>query len=282
MTSVEVRGLSFGYDVEPVLRDVDVCTPDGTLLAVVGSSGCGKTTLLRVLAGFERPWAGEVRLGGEVVVGPGVDVALHRRRVGIVPQEGALFPHLSVADNVGFALARRDPGRAARVAELLVLAGLQGLGDRYPRELFGGQQQRVALARALAPRPRVVLLDEPFAALDPATRRGVRVAVREVLAEEGATAVLVTHDREEALSMADRVAVLDAGRVLQVGGPTEVYDAPVDAVVAALLGEVNLLPVDAPLVLSGGAGHGSGGGRAVVRPEQVAVAPDGGQGGGRA
>ena len=266
MTAIDVRGLQFSYGSAPVLDHLDLEVPDATLVAVIGPSGCGKTTLLRVLAGFERPGAGTVEIGGEAVAGPGLHVPPHRRRVGIVPQEGALFPHLDVADNIGFALARRSPDRAARVAELVELAGLAGLEHRYPRELSGGQQQRVALARALAPRPRVVLLDEPFAALDAGTRRSVRASVRDVLAAAGATAVLVTHDRDEALSMADLVAVLVEGRVRQVAAPHDVYDRPVDRTVAALLGEVNLVPSGSPLVSHLALGADLD---VVVRPEQL-------------
>ncbi|GAA4674735.1 ABC transporter ATP-binding protein [Nocardioides nanhaiensis] len=245
-SAVEVRGLGFGYGRTPVLDGLDLSLNEGGLLAVVGRSGCGKTTLLRLLAGFERPQAGRVLIGGLEVAGGSTFVPTERRRVGIVPQEGALFPHLTVAGNVEFGLtgATRLPraDREARVRHLLELVGLPDLPDRYPRELSGGQQQRVALARALAPRPALVLLDEPFASLDQATRSTLRGAVRDVLRSEGAAALLVTHDHEEALSMADRVACLDSGRVVQEGSPHEVYDEPVDPAVAALLGEASWLP----------------------------------------
>lgn len=288
MTSIRISGLHFDYGQGPVLAGVDLDVTGGDLLAVIGASGCGKSTMLRLVAGFERPTAGTVHLGETLVAGPGVHVPPDRRHVGIVPQEGALFPHLTVADNIGFGLARRAPGRAERVAELVALAGLVGLEGRYPRELSGGQQQRVALARALAPRPQVVLLDEPFASLDVQTRVDVRVQVAQMLRREGATGVLVTHDRAEALTMADRVAVMLAGQVAQVGEPFDLYDAPALPEVARLLGPGSFLPVlereadhvttvlgrhpvrstsplldpDSPTL-------------ALVRPEQVALSPSG-------
>ncbi|MDT0200317.1 ABC transporter ATP-binding protein [Nocardioides sp. AE5] len=287
MSSVEIRGACFGYGSSEVLTDLDLDVASGELVSLIGPSGCGKTTLLRLLAGFERPRAGTIALGGRIVADRATFTAPHRRRVAIVPQEGALFPHLDVAANIGYGLPRRSPDRAARVEELLDLVDLDGLGNRYPRQLSGGQQQRVALARALAPRPDVVLLDEPFAALDADTRRVVRRAVVEVLLAERATGVLVTHDRDEALSLATRTAVMIDGRVVQAGAPDEVYACPVDARVARLLGEATLVPVaragdgivecalgrlevadDAPL--GGGSGL-----QVLVRPEQLRLADDG-------
>lgn len=288
MTAIEIRGLEFGYGGPPVLRGVDLALGAGEVLAVIGPSGCGKTTLLRLLAGFERPAAGEIVLDGTTVTSRRVHVAPHLRRVGIVPQEGALFPHLDVVGNIGFGLSKHDPGRDARIAELVALAGLEGLEHRLPRQLSGGQQQRVALARALAPRPAVVLLDEPFASLDPQTRLVVRDQVVAMLAREGVTVVLVTHDRAEALTMADQVAVLVGGAVAQCGPPFEVYDAPVDAGVARLLGDAALLParplpdgrVETALGIHDVAsrrvpGPGHGPVAALVRPEQVAPDADG-------
>src|SRR5690606_34432698 len=202
---------------------------------------CGKTTLLRCIAGFERIDEGSIRLGDSVVAGPGVHQPPHRRRFAVVPQEGALFPHLSVAGNVGYGLDRaaRDRGR---VDEVLELVGLAGYGRRMPHELSGGQQQRVAVARALAPRPAMILLDEPFSALDAPLRAEPRRDVRPALHEDGATAILATHDQEEALSLADQVAVMRDGRVVQQGTPTSVYAAPADAWVGGFVGGAVLLP----------------------------------------
>ena len=276
--ALQVRGLTKSYD-EPVLTGLDLDVPTGALVALLGPSGCGKTTLLRLVAGFDRAEAGTVTVGGQLVDGPGVHLPPERRRVGVVPQEGALFPHLTVADNVGFGLPRADRN-GRRVHEVLELVGLAGLGRRMPRELSGGQQQRVAVARALAPEPALVLLDEPFSALDAGLRSSVRAEVRACLTTAGMSAVLVTHDQQEALSIADVVAVVRDGRVIQAADPWEVYARPVDLGVAAFVGEAVVLdgtatgtsassplgdlalerPLSGPVAL-------------VVRPEQIEVAP---------
>ena len=241
MSELVVRGLEKRFGTTTVLRGLDLAVPGGTLAAVLGPSGCGKTTLLRIVAGFERADAGVVVVGGRTVAAPGVDVPPERRRVGMVPQEGALFPHLSVARNVGYGLRRR--GRSGgRVDEVLALVGLDGYGDRMPHQLSGGQQQRVALARALAPRPSLILLDEPFSSLDAGLRADLRRDVRAALHADGATAILVTHDQAEALSLADEVAVMRAGRVVQAGTPASVYRTPADPWVTAFVGEAGLLP----------------------------------------
>jgi iron(III) transport system ATP-binding protein len=218
--ALHIAGVHAGHPGVAVLRGVDLHVPGGALAAVLGGSGCGKTTLLRVVAGFHPLDAGTVRLGGRLVAGDGVDMAPERRRVGLVPQEGALFGHLTVAGNVGFGLDRAAR-RGGRVQEMLELVGLPGYERRMPAELSGGQQQRVALARALAPSPDVVLLDEPFTALDAGLRSEVRDEVRAALRRAGTTAVLVTHDQQEALGCADVVAVLRDGRVVQAAGPRE-------------------------------------------------------------
>ncbi|MDO5633760.1 MAG: ABC transporter ATP-binding protein [Micrococcus sp.] len=243
--AVSVADLGASYGEGPVLQGVSFHLAPGELLAVLGPSGCGKTTLLRCLAGFERIESGRISLADAVVALRRVHVPAHRRHVAVVPQDGALFPHLSVAENVGFGLKKRRPGRIARIQECLALVDLAGYGDRMPHELSGGQQQRVALARALAPRPPLILLDEPFGALDAALRTGLRRDVREALKEDHATAVLVTHDQAEALSVADRVAVLREGRLHQLGTPDEVYRFPADTWVATFVGEAALLPLTA-------------------------------------
>jgi iron(III) transport system ATP-binding protein len=216
-----------------------------TFVALLGASGCGKTTVLRMLAGFVTPDGGSICIGGQPVFAPGVLVPPERRRVGMVFQEYALFPHLSVAANIGFGLKGNVPAphdAALRIDELLELVGLQGLGPRMPHELSGGQQQRVALARALAPRPAVILLDEPFSNLDAALRVRVRTDVRDILRQAGVTAVFVTHDQEEALSISDRVAVMMHGRIVQTGAPADLYRNPVNRAVATFIGDANFLP----------------------------------------
>jgi iron(III) transport system ATP-binding protein len=212
----------------------------GEFLAVLGPSGCGKTTLLRLVAGFERPDSGGIEIDGRVVAGPRRHLAPEDRRIGMVFQESALFPHLDVADNIGFGLTRS--ARMARVGELVGLVGLAGLQKRFPHELSGGQQQRVALARALAPHPALILLDEPFSSLDATLRMQLRGDVREILRLAGATALFVTHDQGEALEISDRVAVMRAGRIEQVSTPSELYLRPVNRFVAGFVGEANLLP----------------------------------------
>jgi iron(III) transport system ATP-binding protein len=238
--SLSVRGLTKAFGEGPVLAGLDLEVPTGSLTAVLGPSGCGKTTLLRLLAGFERADEGSVRLGERVLCDARTHLAPERREIGFVAQEGALFPNLDVAANVGFGLPRAQR-RGERVAELLELVGLAGMAERFPHQLSGGQQQRVALARALAPAPAVVLLDEPFDALDAGLRAQVRAEVRAALREAGATALLVTHDQEEALSLADVVAVMRDGRIVQSADPRTLYRDPVDAEVALFVGEAVLL-----------------------------------------
>ena len=227
MTGFDVRGVHKSYGDHRVLRGVDLTIETGSLTAILGASGSGKTTLLRILAGFERADSGTITMGDRVVDDGHRHLAPERRRVGYVPQEGALFPHLSVAGNVAFGLDRAAR-RGERVSELLELVGLGDLGHRYPHQLSGGQQQRVALARALAINPAIVLLDEPFSSLDAALRASVRADVVTALRTAGATALLVTHDQDEALSMADRVAVLRDGVIAQIGAPQQLYDRPAD------------------------------------------------------
>jgi iron(III) transport system ATP-binding protein len=239
--AIEVRGLWKSFGPTPVLRDVDLVVEQGATMALLGPSGCGKTTLLRSIAGLERPDAGSIRLEGTTVVDERVDLAPERRRIGMVFQDWALFPHLSVGANVGYGLTR-DERRSGRVEESLSLVGLAGYGDRMPSTLSGGQQQRVALARALAPRPRAILLDEPFSNLDTALRVQVRTEVHALLAGLGITTVFVTHDQEEAFVLGDRVAVMTEGVIAQQATPAEVYDAPATRWIAGFVGDANLVP----------------------------------------
>jgi iron(III) transport system ATP-binding protein len=235
-----IHGVSKRFGQVQAVSDAQLCVERGELVALLGPSGCGKTTLLRLVAGFEVPDSGEVRLGDRFVAGPGTWVAAEHRRVGLVFQDYALFSHLTVADNIGFGIPRR--GRRERVAELLDLARLSKLGDRYPHELSGGQQQRVAVARALAPRPDVVLLDEPWSNIDPLLRASMRNELCEILRTAGATVLLVTHDREEAFSLADRVALMSEGSIAQAGTPEEIYRTPANRWSATFSGPGNFLP----------------------------------------
>ena len=243
---VTVNNLSAGYGSGvPVLHDVSVDIEPGETLSLLGPSGCGKTTLLRAIAGLQRPFNGEITINDEVVDGPGVHMEPHRRKVGMVFQDGALFPHLTAAQNVAFGLrGRADVDR--RVVELLQLVELGEYADRLPDTLSGGQRQRVALARALAPNPSVLLLDEPFSALDAGMRNQIRRDVKRILQQIGITTIVVTHDQDEAFVFGDRVALMRDGHLVQVGPSTELYDRPRDRWVAEFVGETNV--VDGTLV----------------------------------
>ena len=241
--SLVLAGVSKSYGDVPAAVDLRLEAAPGELVTVIGPSGCGKSTLLRLVAGLERPDAGTITVEGRPVAGAGRWVPPERRAVGLVFQDHALFPHLDVARNVAFGLdrlPRRE--RAGRVAEVLALTRVAHLARRYPHELSGGEQQRVALARALAPRPAVVLLDEPFSSLDETLRAQVRADTVRVLRATGTTAVLVTHDQTEALSVGDRVAVMHEGRIEQVGTPVSVFESPTTRFVAAFMGEAVFLP----------------------------------------
>ncbi|WP_128381421.1 ABC transporter ATP-binding protein [Streptomyces cavernae] len=285
MAELRIADVHKAYGRVRALSGVHLTVRSGALVAVLGPSGSGKTTLLRCIAGFEPPDVGEIRLEGRRIAAPGASVPPERRRIAVVPQEGALFPHLSVLDNIAYGLDRaaRRAGRATAVLELVGLAGLQ---DRMPHHLSGGQQQRVAVARALAPRPPVVLLDEPFNALDAALRAELRRDVWQALRADGATAVLVTHDQAEALSMAEEVAVMRDGRIVQSGPPELLYGSPADPWVAGFVGEAVWLPAvldrdraDTPLgtirltALEGSAPTGTV--RVLLRPEQITLVPPG-------
>ncbi|MGH7096470.1 MAG: ABC transporter ATP-binding protein [Stellaceae bacterium] len=279
MSELWIKGLVKRFGERPVLDGLDLAVPTGELLAILGASGCGKTTLLRLIAGFEQADAGTIAIGGVAVVAEGLHRPPECRCIGYLAQEGALFPHLTVAGNIGFGLKRR-PGRERRVSELLDAVGLaQDYARRFPHQLSGGEQQRVALARALAPAPRLVLLDEPFAALDAALRQDIREMVVGALKRAGATAVLVTHDQPEALSMGDRVAVLRDGGIAQIADPVSLYRGPADSALARFLGEAVLIAgrvaggvarcwLGAFPIAAGYAG-GDGPVEIMIRPEQV-------------
>ena len=283
MSGLTLSGITLRYGATTALHDVTIAVEPATRLAIVGPSGSGKSTLLRVLAGFEAPDAGQVRLDGRLITDGRAILPAHRRHIGLVAQEGALFPHLTVAENIGFGLPRRDPARAATVAEMAALNGLDAaMLARHPDALSGGQQQRVALARALACRPRLMLLDEPFSALDTALRAETRHAVAALLARARITTVLVTHDQEEALSFADQLAVLHAGRLLQAGAPRDLYLHPADETVAHFLGEAIVLDAtldagqaDTPLGPIPVATTRTGPARLMLRPEQLRLVPGG-------
>jgi iron(III) transport system ATP-binding protein len=264
MTELSVRGLHKAYGSTPVLTGVDLTIADGAFLSILGSSGSGKTTLLRAIAGFERADRGTIRLGSTVVDDGSTVVAPERRRVGYVPQEGALFPHLTVAANVGFGLPRRTrrAHRSETVDEMLEMVGMAAMAGRYPHQLSGGQQQRVAVARALAAKPGLVLLDEPFSSLDASLRATLRADVADILSETRTTTLLVTHDQDEALSMADTVAVLRDGTIVQAGTPEEIYSHPVDVQLARFVGDANLVRGE----LTGGRAATALGSLAVVNP----------------
>ncbi|MDX2137036.1 MAG: ABC transporter ATP-binding protein [Chloroflexota bacterium] len=272
--AVECIDLTKTYDRQPVLRGVSLRVKAGQIVALLGPSGCGKTTTLRMIAGFETPDGGSVLIDGRVVADARSSQPAEVRRVGMVFQEYALFPHLNVYENVAFGL--RGNQKAARVAEMLTLVGLGGLDKRMPHELSGGQQQRVALARALAPAPRVLLLDEPFSNLDTALRAQVRTEISAILRQAGITAILVTHDQEEALSLADEVAVMFEGQVAQVAEPQTLYRQPTSRAVAAFVGEANFLPAKAHGMTARCAlgdltldEHASGAVDVLLRPEQL-------------
>ncbi len=279
---VALRGVAkrYGANGPLAVNALDLDIVPGEILCLLGPSGCGKTTLLRLIAGFERPDAGTVTVAGKVVAGPAAWVRPERRRIGFVFQDFALFPHLNVLDNVAFGLKGDRSSRRQRAAEVLALVGLTVFQSRFPHQLSGGQQQRVALARALATEPHILLLDEPFSNLDASLRGATRHEVRAILKRTGTTAVMVTHDQEEALSFADRLAVMRDGQLEQVGNPERVYYDPRTAFVANFLGRTNLLrgmargpvvetalgqvrlsrPAEGPVVVS-------------LRPEHLSISP---------
>ena len=280
MSSLSLQGLRRVYGATVAVDRVDLEMAQGELVALLGPSGCGKTTTLRMVAGFVAPSAGKVVIGGKDVS----RAPAYARDTGMVFQGYALFPHMSVAENVGFGLEMRGVARAeraGRVAEALRLVRLEGLGERRPAQLSGGQQQRVALARALVVNPSVFLLDEPLSNLDARLRAEVRVEIRALQQRLGLTTLFVTHDQEEALTMADRLVVMDRGRVRQVGPPEEVYERPADLFVAGFLGRCNIFrgASEGGVFRSAGvalpAPAGVGRAALVVRPERVAIGAEG-------
>ncbi|GAB3357884.1 ABC transporter ATP-binding protein [Modestobacter lapidis] len=251
MSDLKIEGLQKVFGEATAVRDLDLHIESGESIVLLGPSGCGKTTTLRMVAGFERPTGGRITIGGTVVAGPGVFVPPDQREVGVVFQSYALWPHMTVADNVGFGLTVRrrrktlEGGRASiagRVQSALEQVQLDGLGSRYPHELSGGQQQRVALARALVTEPRVLLLDEPLSNLDTRLREDMRLAIRNIQRESGVTMIYITHDRIEALALADRIVALKAGETQQIGPPEQLYQNPRNRFVALSLGPANFIP----------------------------------------
>jgi iron(III) transport system ATP-binding protein len=239
MSDLRITDLHKSYGAHPVLVGLELTVPAGSFTAILGPSGSGKTTLLRLLAGFQRPDRGTITIAERIIDGDGQHVPAEQRRIGYVPQEGALFPHLTVQANVAFGLPRAQ--RRSGAGDLLAMVGLAGLERRYSHQLSGGQQQRVALARALAVNPEIVLLDEPFASLDAHLRASVRDEVTTILHDARTTTVLVTHDQDEALSLADHVAVLRDGKIAQHAVPHDLYAQPIDQGVARFIGEANLI-----------------------------------------
>ena len=286
MSAITCTGVVKSHGRNPVLRGLDLTVPDGAVVTVLGESGSGKTTLLRIIAGFDRPDAGTIVIDGQVVDSADRFVPPERRRIGYVAQEGNLFPHLTIARNIAFGLPRRERGNG-RVEELLDLVGLGGMGRRYPHQLSGGQQQRVALARALAPRPSVVLLDEPFSSLDAGLRASLRFDVMRILRQQRATTVFVTHDQQEALSVADLAGIVNSGRIGQFAAPETLYSRPADPGIARFLGEANIVPGTASagavdtafgqLTLANGNSSPTGPAVVLIRPEQISLQSHDGQ-----
>ena len=291
LARVDVDSVSVAYGDGPdAVDDVTLSVQAGSIVALLGPSGCGKTSLLRAIAGLERPHRGTITIGDRTVSAPGTWVKPEGRQIGMVFQDGALFPHLSVADNIAFGLGRArsttsHEQRSQRVAELLALVDLDDLGDRLPDTLSGGQQQRVALARSLAPNPSVLLLDEPFSALDAGLRVHVRAEVARILREIGVTTIFVTHDQDEAFVLGDDVAVMRDGRIEQMGNPDELYRTPTTPWVAGFVGEANFVPGSyngdpsvvhtalGPIQVATSNAPAGGAVEVLIRPEQVDLSP---------
>ncbi len=278
--AIRCQELSKMFGQVQAVAGVNLSLQEGHFMALLGPSGCGKTTTLRLLAGFEAPNGGKIEIGGQVVSGPGVFIPPEKRSVGMVFQEYALFPHLSVADNVAYGVPK-GVNKKERVHEALSLVGLTDVATRMPYELSGGQQQRIALARSLAPHPQLILLDEPFSNLDAGLRTQVRAEVRQILRQAQATVIFVTHDQEEALSLADEVAVMMAGHIAQTDVPQKLYRRPINKQVATFLGSANFLPgqandsqVRCELGQLPTSGIHTGPVEVMLRPEDVLLLPD--------
>ena len=277
-----IKAFGLGETAVRALDQVSVDIESGEFFTLLGPSGCGKTTLLRLIAGFEMPSAGQILIDGKDVTG----APPNQRAVNTVFQSYALFPHLTVAENIGFGLKMQGKSKAvinARVAQMLALVKLEAMAGRKTSQLSGGQQQRVALARALAPEPKVLLLDEPLSALDLKLRKEMQIELKRLQRETGITFVFVTHDQEEALTMSDRIAVMSAGKIQQIGGPRDIYTRPVNRFVASFIGETNFIPatpvpggarLDNGLVLAA-EGEGS---LLIIRPEHLRLMPEGAAG----
>jgi iron(III) transport system ATP-binding protein len=278
MSTLELQAVCKSFGALPAVDNVTLSIPEGSRTAIVGPSGSGKTTLLRMIAGFEFPDSGSITLNGKTLFDDSTEVPAHQRLIGYVPQDGALFPHMTVAGNIGFGLSGNGAAKQQRIDELMDMVSLdRRMLPRWPHELSGGQQQRVALARALAQRPKLMLLDEPFSALDTGLRASMRKAVAQLLAEAGVTTILVTHDQAEALSFANQLAVMRQGKLIQVGAPMDLYLRPRDEQTAFFLGDAVVLPAtveggwaDCELgrisVVNGGTG---GAAQIMLRPEQI-------------
>ena len=276
---LEVSHLGRSFGGRAVVDDVSLSVAPGQVTCLLGPSGCGKSTTLRIIAGVDRADEGEVRIDGRLVEGPGVHVAPEARSVGLMFQDFALFPHLTVAENVGFGLRIDKAEKTRRIGELIEKVDLSGFGPKHPHQLSGGEQQRVALARALAPRPRVMLMDEPFSGLDNRLRDGIRDRTLELLKEEGTAVLLVTHEPDEAMRMADEIALMRSGRIVQKGAPYNVYNAPVDKAAAAFFSDINVIRgvskgalTETPFGAFLTPGHADGGAvDIVIRPQHLRI-----------
>jgi iron(III) transport system ATP-binding protein len=282
LTSLSISHLNVNFGSRTVISDLSFDLREGEIASLLGPSGCGKTTLLRAIAGLIQPTSGTVRFGSQLVGVSSVVLPPHKRGTGYVPQQGALFPHLNVAKNIAFGLDRNTYTKSEIseiTQEMLGLIGMRGMDERLPSQLSGGQQTRVALARALAIKPKLILLDEPFSALDAVLREELRIEVVGLLRELGSTAILVTHDREEALVSSDRVILMRDGKVAQNGTPEEVYETPISPEIAASTGDVLILPAEQSAngqtlysLSQDGASHSaSATGYVVIRPEEIRV-----------